>query len=66
MGPNLTTFGDRNRVAGFLEHTAEETANWINDPETYKPGNLMTGKYNVTPEEAKAIADYLMTLSVEK
>ena len=66
MGPNLTSFGDRNRVAGILEHTAEETANWIIDPEKYKPGNTMTGKYNVTPEEAQAIADYLMTLSVEK
>ncbi|MEO4053653.1 cytochrome c oxidase subunit II [Solibacillus sp. CAU 1738] len=66
VGPNLTTFGDRNRVAGFLDHTAEETANWINDPGKYKPGNLMTGKYNVSKEEAKAIADYLMTLSVEK
>ncbi|MBD8035563.1 MULTISPECIES: cytochrome c oxidase subunit II [Solibacillus] len=66
LGPNLTTFGDRNRVAGFLEHTAENTANWIKDPEPYKPGNTMTGTYNVSPEEAEAIADYLMTLSVEK
>ncbi|MCT6923975.1 cytochrome c oxidase subunit II [Metasolibacillus sp.] len=66
MGPNLTTFGDRNRVAGFLEHTTEKTAAWINDPEYYKPGNLMTGKYNVSEEEAQAIAEYLMTLSVEK
>ena len=66
MGPNLTTFGDRNRLAGFMEHSAEETANWIIDPEKYKPGNTMTGKYNVSPEEAKAIAEYLMTLTVEK
>lgn len=66
MGPNLTTFGDRNRVAGFMEHNVEETTNWIIDPEKYKPGNTMTGKYNVTDEEAKAIAEYLMTLSVEK
>lgn len=66
MGPNLTTFGDRNRVAGFLEHNAEETANWIKDPEPYKPGNTMTGTYKVTDAEAEAIAEYLMTLSVEK
>lgn len=66
MGPNLTTFGDRNRVAGFLDHTVEKTADWINDPESYKPGNLMTGKYKVSEDEAKAIAEYLMTLSVEK
>lgn len=66
VGPNLTTFGDRNRVAGFMKHTVEDTAKWINDPESYKPGNLMTGMYNVSEEEAKAIAEYLMTLSVEK
>ena len=66
MGPNLTTFGDRNRLAGFMEHNVENTTEWILDPETYKPGNTMTGKYNVTPEEAKAISEYLMTLTVEK
>ena len=70
VGPNLTTFGDRNRVAGFMDHTVEDTTEWIMDgmePESIiKPGNLMTGKYNVTEEEAKAIAEYLMTLTVEK
>ena len=66
LGPNLTTFGDRNRVAGFMEHTVENTTEWIIDPEPYKPGNTMTGKYDVTREEAQAIAEYLMTLSVEK
>ena len=66
LGPNLTTFGDRNRVAGYLEHTVENTTEWIVDPEPFKPGNTMTGKYDVTREEAQAIAEYLMTLSVEK
>ena len=28
-GPNLTTFGDRNRVAGFLEHNEESLKAWI-------------------------------------
>ena len=65
IGPNLTTFGDRNRVAGFMDHTVEETTDWIMDPEENKPGNLMTGKYNVTEAEAQAIAEYLMTLKVE-
>jgi cytochrome c oxidase subunit II len=70
LGPNLTTFGDRNRVAGFLAHTVEDTTEWIMDgtniESELKPGNLMVGKYNVSEEEAKAIAEYLMTLSVEK
>ncbi|WP_332647894.1 cytochrome c oxidase subunit II [Lysinibacillus sp. 54212] len=65
-GPNLATFGDRNRVAGFMKHDVENTTEWIMDPEEYKPGNLMTGMYKVSPEEAEAIAEYLMTLSVEK
>ncbi|MEG0437826.1 MAG: cytochrome c oxidase subunit II [Solibacillus sp.] len=66
MGPNLATFGDRNRLAGFMDHTVEATTDWIMDPEFYKPGNTMTGKYNVTEEEAKAISEYLMTLTIEK
>ena len=69
LGPNLTTFGDRNRVAGFMDHTEEEVVKWIMDgmePDSkLKPGNLMTGKYNVSKEEAEAIAKYLMSLSVE-
>ena len=69
LGPNLTTFGDRNRVAGFMDHTEEDVVKWIMDgmePDSkLKPGNLMTGKYNVSKEEAEAIAKYLMSLSVE-
>lgn len=65
MGPNVTTFGDRNRTAGFMDHTEEAVVDWIMDPEYYKPGNLMTDKYEVTEAEAEAIAKYLMTLKVE-
>ena len=65
MGPNLTTYGDRNRTAGFMDHTEEALVDWIMDPEYYKPGNLMTGKYQVSEAEAEAIAKYLMTLKVE-
>ncbi|MER1998792.1 MAG: cytochrome c oxidase subunit II, partial [Lysinibacillus sp.] len=69
LGPNLTTFGDRNRTAGFMDHTEEAVVNWIMDgmePESkLKPGNLMTGKYKVSEQEAEAIAKYLMTLKVE-
>lgn len=67
VGPNLTTFGDRNRVAGILDHSVENTTAWIKDPETLKPGNLMTGKYGqLSDEDINAISEYLMTLSVEK
>lgn len=71
-GPNLATFGDRNRVAGFMEHTEENVKNWIANPQDYKPGNLMPdGKTNnkgkdFTEQELDALAAYLMSLSVEE
>jgi cytochrome c oxidase subunit II len=69
IGPNLTTFGDRSHIAGFLEYEKENLIDWIKDPEKYKPGNLMSGAYNpdnFSNEELSALADYLMNLSVEK
>ncbi|MDN7241371.1 cytochrome c oxidase subunit II [Planococcus sp. N028] len=72
VGPNLATFGDRNRVAGILEHNEENLKNWIKTPQTYKPGNLMpevkelNGGKEVSEQELDALAAYLMSLSVEK
>lgn len=66
MGPNLTTFGDRNRVAGVLAHDKANVEKWVKNPEKVKPGNLMTGKYgNLSDEEISAVADYILGLSVE-
>ena len=52
-----------------MDHTEEDVVEWIMDgmkPKSkLKPGNLMTGKYNVSEAEAEAIAKYLMSLSVE-
>jgi len=71
VGPNLATFGDRNRVAGFMDHTEEDLKKWISNPEEYKPGNLMpqpkeinNGK-DFTDQELTALTEYLMGLSVE-
>ena len=33
IGPNLASFGDRNRVAGFMDHTEEDLIEWISDPQ---------------------------------
>lgn len=72
VGPSLATFGDRNRVAGFLEHNEENLKNWIADPQEYKPGNLMPDPESLnngeplTEEELNALAAYLMGLSVEE
>lgn len=67
IAPNLSNFGDRSRVAGILEHNKENVKKWIEDPETYKPGNLMTGKYgNLSDEQIDALADYLMGLKLQE
>lgn len=66
LAPNLTNFGDRSRVAGILPHTKKDVKDWIRNPETYKPGNTMTGKYpNMTEDQLDALADYLMGLKVQ-
>lgn len=72
VGPNVATFGDRNRVAGYLEHNEENIKKWIADPQEYKPGNLMPDPESLndgepfTEQELDALAAYLMSLSVEE
>jgi cytochrome c oxidase subunit 2 len=66
LAPNLSNFGDRSRVAGVLDHNKEELKNWIRNPETYKPGNMMTGKYpEMSEDQLDALAEYLMSLKVQ-
>jgi len=68
MGPNLATFGDRNRVAGYMKHTEKSIKEWVRDTQVYKPGNIMPsfGEDQISDEELDALAEYLMGLSVEK
>ncbi|MBT2581825.1 cytochrome c oxidase subunit II [Planococcus sp. ISL-109] len=72
VGPNLATFGDRNTVAGFMEHNEENLKNWIADPQQYKPGNLMPNAASLnngepfSDQELDALAAYLMGLKVEE
>lgn len=67
MAPNLTNFGDRSRVAGILPHTKTEVKNWIRNPEAYKPGNKMAGKYpQMSEDQLNALAEYLMGLKVKQ
>jgi len=65
-GPNMATFGDRNRVAGYLDHNKENIVNWVQDPQKYKPGNLMPAFDSLSDEDLDAIADYLLGLKVEE
>jgi len=67
LAPNLSNFGDRSRVAGVLDHNKKELKNWIRNPETYKPGNMMTGKYpEMSEEQLDALAEYLMGLKAQQ
>jgi cytochrome c oxidase subunit II len=64
IGPNLTNFADRSRLAGTEKMTKENIIKWIVNPEEMKPGNKMTGKYpEISEEDAALIAEYLLQLS---
>ncbi|MGN7407655.1 cytochrome c oxidase subunit II [Sporosarcina sp. SAFN-010] len=66
-GPNLASFGDRNRVAGFLEHNEKDLKEWIKNPQKVKPGNTMPSFENqLSDQELDDLAEYLLGLSVEQ
>lgn len=63
IGPDLTSIGSRSRFAGVLLPTKENLSEWIQDPESFKPGNKMTGGYpELTEEEADKISEYLLQI----
>lgn len=67
QGPNLASFGDRNRVAGFLKHNEEDLKKWIKNPQKVKPGNIMPSFENqLSDQELDDLAEYLLGLSVEQ
>ena len=67
QGPNLTTFGERNRVAGFMDHNEENLKSWIRDTQKHKPGNKMLSfsEEQISDDELDALVEYLMGLKVE-
>ncbi|WP_066289523.1 cytochrome c oxidase subunit II [Bacillus sp. FJAT-29937] len=72
LAPNLTNFGEREKIAGILDHTEQDLKNWLADPEKYKPANKMTGTYTgsgpngeLTDDELNALTEYLMGLKVQ-
>jgi cytochrome c len=60
VGPRLTDFRDKRRIADTLPNTPESAARWIQHPDTIKPKADMPN-LGVTPGEAKAIVAYLRT-----
>jgi len=65
LGPNLTNYADRQRVAGILDNTPENTAAWLKDPQKIKPGNTMPN-LNLTDDQVNALVEYLYTLKVNQ
>ncbi|MDQ0231307.1 cytochrome c oxidase subunit II [Metabacillus malikii] len=63
--PSLANFGERSKIAGFMDHNEESLKNWLKDPEKYKPGNKMTNTYpKLNDQELDALTEYLMGLKV--
>ena len=72
IGPTLTAYGERPWVgAGAARNTLDNLRQWIFDPQSLKPGALMPGAEtegggmpptNLTDEEIRLIATYLMSL----
>jgi cytochrome c oxidase subunit II len=72
LGPNLTRYATRPTVgAGAARNTQENNEAWIRNPHSMKPGVLMPGTRtggggmpatDLTDEEVRAVAAYLMSL----
>ncbi|WP_026690035.1 cytochrome c oxidase subunit II [Alteribacter aurantiacus] len=65
-GPDLTNFGERENIAGFMDHNDENLEAWIRDPEAEKPGSGvgMPGFDNLEDDEMDSLIDYLNSLKV--
>ena len=61
-GPPLTAMADQAYVAGVLPNTLEDLAQFILDPQAVDPRSAMPD-LDVSPDEARAIAEYLYAAS---
>ncbi|MBO8162671.1 MAG: cytochrome c oxidase subunit II [Brevibacillus sp.] len=65
LGPNLTAFGDRQKLAGILENNPEVLKQWIANPAQFKEGNLMPSfEGTLSKEQIDALAEYLSGLKI--
>jgi cytochrome c len=60
VGPPLTNFRDKRRIAAKLPNRPDAVVRWLLDPQAVDPGTLMPN-LRLTPEQARDIADYLYT-----
>lgn len=62
IGPDLTHVAARQTLAsGRLDNTPRNLAEWVSDPQTYKPGVHMPD-FNFTPQQVQELVSYLETL----
>lgn len=67
IGPDLTSFGERETLAGFLDVTDENIADWIKDPQALKPANTMPAFGNqLSDDEINSLVAYLKEQKVNQ
>ncbi|ADH99134.1 cytochrome c oxidase subunit II [Salisediminibacterium selenitireducens] len=66
IGPNMTNFGERQVIAGYLEYDEENLENWLRDTQEYKPGAEMPSYTHdeINDEEMAALIEYLNGLKI--
>ena len=65
VGPNLTLFGRRALIDGWLDNTEDNLVRWIMSPTSVKPGVTMPGVGDsgmLTEAQVRDIAAYLRSL----
>jgi cytochrome c oxidase subunit 2 len=62
FGPDLTHLASRETLAsGIIPNTPQNLRQWLNDPDSIKPGSLMP-KMNLSSKELDAITAYMASL----
>lgn len=63
IGPNLTHFGSRQVIAGYvLSNTPDNLTQWIKCPQCIKPGNDMVIPVKLTDQDISNLVAYLESL----
>lgn len=62
IGPNLTHVGSRHMIgAATLDNTRDHLAQWIQNSQTFKPGNRMP-QHNLSDADLQSLVEYLESL----
>lgn len=61
VGPPLHRIGTRTYIAGYIQNSPDNMADWIEDPQRALPGNAMP-RMGIPHKDARDIAAFLYTL----